>query len=175
MYKERNEEKRQEFIAKIKFEDLSKIVYIDESGLKNSMTDEYGWSLRGTPVCGEKKGRATEKLNIIAGLSNGKILAPLIYNHNTDSLFFNIWLEHHLIPELQEQSVLIADNASFHKTKKTIETVEKYGHKLIFLPSYSPDLNPIEKFWASLKAKIRVIIDDFNALSDCVEEIFQTI
>uniref|UniRef100_UPI0040576FB4 IS630 transposase-related protein n=1 Tax=Candidatus Electronema sp. TaxID=2698783 RepID=UPI0040576FB4 len=55
LYQERNEEKRQEFIAKIKFEDFSKIVYIDESGLKNSMTDEYGWSLRGTPVCGEKK------------------------------------------------------------------------------------------------------------------------
>jgi transposase len=95
-----------------------------------------------------------------------------IPNYNNDSLFFNTWLEHHLIPELQEQSVLIADNASFHKT---IETVEKYGHKLIFLPSYSPDLNPIEKFWAALKAKIRVIIDDFNTLSDCVEEIFQTI
>ena len=85
------------------------------------------------------------------------------------------WLEHHLIPELQEQSVLIADNASFHKTKKTIEIVEKYGHKIIFLPSYSPDLNPIEKFWAALKAKIRMIIDDFNTLSDCVEKIFQTI
>jgi hypothetical protein len=68
--KERNEEKRQEFIAKIKFEDFSKIFYIDESGLKNSMTDEYGWSLCGTPICGEKKGRATEKFNIIAELSN---------------------------------------------------------------------------------------------------------
>ena len=175
MYKERNEEKRQEFIAKIKFENLSKIVYIDESGLKNSMTDEYGWSLRGTPVCGEKKGRATEKLNIIAGLSNGKIIAPLIYNYNIDSLFFNTWLEHHLIPELQEKSVIIIDNASFHKTKKTKEIVEKYSHKLIFLPPYSPDLNPIEKFWAALKAKIRIIIDYFNTLPDCVEKIFQTI
>ena len=114
----------------------------------------------------KKKGRSTEKLNIIAGMSNGKIIAPLIYNYNTDSLFFNTWLENHLIPELQEQSVLIADNASFHKTKKTIEIVEKYGHKLIFLPSYSPDLNPIEKFWAALKAKIRMIIDDFNTLFD---------
>ena len=65
------------------------------------MTDEYGWSLRGTPVCGEKKGRATEKFNIIARMANGKIIAPIIYNYNTDASFFNIWLEHHLIPELQ--------------------------------------------------------------------------
>jgi hypothetical protein len=115
LYKERNEEKRQEFIAKIKFEDFSKIVYIDELGLKNSMTDEYGWSLRGTPVYGEKKGRATEKLNIIDGLSNGKILSPLIYNYNTDSLLFNTWLEHHLIPELQEQSVDIISIFSNHQ------------------------------------------------------------
>jgi transposase len=123
----------------------------------------------------KKKGRAAEKMNIIAGMSNGKIVAPLIYNYNTDALFFNTWLEHHLIPELQEQSVIIADNASFHKTKKAIEIVEKYGHKLIFLPSYSPDLNPIEKFWAALKAKIRIIIDDYMSLSACVEKIFQTI
>ncbi len=73
------------------------------------------------------------------------------------------------------QRAVLAKKSSFHKTKKTIETVEKYGHKLIFLPSYSPDFNPIEKFWAALKVKIRVIIDDFNTLSDCVEEIFQTI
>ena len=85
------------------------------------------------------------------------------------------WLEHHLIPELQEQSVLIADNASFHKTKKTIEIVEKYGHKIIFLPSYSPDLNPIEKFRSALKDNIRIIIDNFNTFSDCVKKIFQTI
>jgi hypothetical protein len=70
-----------------------------------------------------KKGRATEKLNIIAWLSNRNIIVPLTYNYNTNSLFFNTWLEHHLIPELQEQSVLIADNASFYKTKKTIEIV----------------------------------------------------
>ena len=103
---------------------------------------------------GEKKGRATEKLNIIAGLSNGKIISLII------------------IPTLFS-SILGLSIIFF--LKKTIETVEKYGHKLIFLPSYSPDLNPIEKFWAALKAKIRVIIDDFNTLSDCVEEIFQTI
>ncbi len=114
-------------------------------------------------------------MNIIAGVSNGKIVAPLICNYNTDAFFFNNWLEHHLIPELQEQSVIIADNASFHKTKKAIEIVEKYGHKLIFLPSYSPDLNPPEKFWAALKAKIRIIIDDYMSLSACVEKIFQTI
>lgn len=150
-------------------------MYIDESGLKNSMTDEYGWAMRGTQVCGEKKGRATEKLNIIAGMTNGNIVAPLIYNYNTDAFFFNIWLERHLIPELPEHSVLVMDNASFHKTKKTKEIVEKYGHKLLFLPSYSPDFNPIEKFWATLKAKIRNIIDNYNNLGDCVVEVFKTI
>ena len=139
------------------------------------MTEEYGWSLRGVPICGEKKGRATEKINIIAGMAGDEIIAPLICNYNTDALFFNVWLEKHLIPELPERSLLVIDNASFHKTKKTKEIVEKYGHRLLFLPSYSPDLNPIEKFWASLKAKIKSIIDNYDSLWDCVEEIFKTI
>ena len=139
------------------------------------MTEEYGWSLRGVPICGEKKGRATEKINIIAGMTEGKIIAPLICNYNTDALFFNIWLERHLISELQEHAIIVMDNASFHKTKKTKEIVEKYGHRLLFLPPYSPDLNPIEKFWASLKAKIKRIVDNYSSLWGCVEEIFKTI
>ncbi len=138
------------------------------------MTEEYGWSLRGVPICGEKKGRVTEKINIIAGMTEGEIIAPLIYNYNADALFFNIWLERHLIPELQEHSIIVMDNASFYKTKKTKEIVEKYGHRLLFLPPYSPDLNPIEKFWASLKAKIKRIVDNYSSLWGCVE-IFKTI
>jgi transposase len=153
LYEERDELKRSEFSAKITLEDFNKIVFADESELKNSMTNEYGWSFRGTSVCGEKKGRATEKLNIIAGMMQNKIVSPMIYNCNTDASFFNAWLERHLIPELIEKSVIVLDNASFHNTKKTKEIVEQYGYKILFLPPYSPDLNPIEKFWAVLKNK----------------------
>ena len=88
----------------------------------------------------------TEKLNIIAGMMSNGIISPLISNYNTDASFFNIWLERHLLPELPEKSVIVLDNASFHNTKKTKEIIENHGHKILFLPPYSPDLNPINFF-----------------------------
>lgn len=123
----------------------------------------------------EIKGHATEKLNVIAGLSEGGIVAPMTHDCSTDSEIFNFWLEHSLLPEIPKNSLVVLDNASFHKSEKTKEIVEKFSCRLLFLPPYSPDLNPIEKFWASLKAKIKKIVDGIKSLSTCVEIAFQTI
>jgi transposase len=140
------------------------------------LINEYAWSPRGKSVNDEKKGHATEKLNIIAGLSGGNIVAPMIYECSTDAEIFNFWLEHSLLPEIPKNSLVVMDNASFHKSEKTKELVAKFSCRLLFLPPYSPDLNPIEKFWASMKAKIKKIADDgIKSLSVCVETVFQTI
>ena len=61
------------------------------------------------------KGHATEKLNVIAGLSEGGIVAPMIYECSTDSEIFNFWLEHSLLPEIPKNSLIVLDNASFRK------------------------------------------------------------
>ena len=103
---------------KIEAEEKSNIVYIDESGIKNTLRNEYAWSPRGESVNDERKGRATEKLNIIAGLSDRNIIAPMIYECGTNSELFNFWLEHSLLPEIPKDSLVVMDNASFHKSKK---------------------------------------------------------
>ena len=103
----------------------------------------------------DKKGHASEKLNIIAGLLNHKLIAPLTYRYSTDTSLFNTWLENCLIPVLPEKSVIIMDNARFHKSDKTRSLIEQHGHTLLFLPAYSPDLNPIEQYWAIIKSKIK--------------------
>lgn len=139
------------------------------------MKNEYAWSPRGESVNDEIKGHATEKLNIIAGLSGGDIIAPMIYECSMNSEMFNFWLEQQLLPEIPKNSLVVLDNASFHKTERTKELAEKFSCRLLFLPPYSPDLNPIEKFWASLKAKIKKIADGIKSLSTCVEIAFQTI
>jgi transposase len=64
---------------------------------------------------------------------------------------FNQWLEHMLLPELSTGSVIVLDNASFDKSAQTRQLVEQAGCQLLYLPPYSPDLNPIEKLWANLK------------------------
>ncbi|TAA74009.1 MAG: DDE superfamily endonuclease [Candidatus Electronema aureum] len=76
---------------------------------------------------------------------------------------------------MPKNSLVVMDNASFHKSEKTKELVKKFSCRLLFLPPYSPDLNPIEKFWASMKAKIKKIADGIKRLSVCVETVFQTI
>ena len=67
------------------------------------------------------------------------------------------------MPEIGPGKVIVLDNASFHKNKRTKELIERAGCRLIYLPPYSPDLNPIEKFWSWLKRKIRSIMGDFNS------------
>ncbi|HET8685263.1 MAG TPA: IS630 family transposase [Methanosarcina sp.] len=151
------------------------IVYIDESGIKNTLRNEYAWSPRGELVKDERKGRATEKLNIVAGLSGGTLVAPMMYKCSMDSDLFNFWLEHQLLPKIPKNSLIVMDNASFHTSEKTKELVVKFSCRLLFLPPYSPDLNPIEHFWAFMKAKIKKIADGIKSLSVCVETFFQTI
>ena len=68
LYEERDEQARAEFIEQLKMSESQPMVYLDESGIKNSMKNEYGRSLRGTVIMDDKKGHSTEKLNIIAGL-----------------------------------------------------------------------------------------------------------
>lgn len=82
-------------------------------------------------------------------------MAPYVFNGYTDSTRFNEWLEKCLIPEMTPGQTLVLDNASFHKTLKTKEIVEKAGCRLLYLPPYSPDFNPIEKQWAVLKGKYK--------------------
>lgn len=76
-----------------------------------------------------------------------KIITPLQYNGTMDSHLFETWFEKCLLPALPPNTVIVTDNASFHRKSKLISLVQITGHTLIFLPPYSPDLKPIENFW----------------------------
>ena len=89
----------------------------------------------------------------IAGLNNGKIIAPFCYKGTCDTNLFTIWVSNFLVPVLLPGQIVIMDNATFHKSELTKSLIEQANCKLVFLPAYSPDLNPIEKFWANLKTK----------------------
>jgi len=100
LYKERDEEKRKEFIEELEKKAKQPIVFIDECGIKNNLKNEYGRAPRGVTIVDEVKGRATEKLNLIAGLLNNEVIAPMTYDCNTNTEVFNTWLKECLIPIL---------------------------------------------------------------------------
>ena len=115
-----------------------------------------------------------KRTNIIAGLCNNKCVAPFVFDGNCSTNVFNTWVEKVLLPELTPGQFVVMDNATFHKSRKTRELLESAGCGLIFLPPYSPDLNPIEKFWANLKRWIRAGLHKFKNLFDAIVGFFQS-
>ena len=87
-------------------------------------------------------------------MADGKLAATLLWEGTCNTCIFNLWCKELLSPLLDENSVVVWDNASFHKCTSTRELIEQTGAKLLFLPPCSPDLNPIEHDFGALK-KIR--------------------
>ena len=81
-----------------------------------------------------------------------EIVAPYAFDGYTDARRFNGWIEECLVPALKPGQTVIMDNAAFHKNKRTKELIEAAGCKLLYLPPYSPDFNPIENVWAVIKS-----------------------
>lgn len=151
------------------------IVYIDETGIDNNIVPQYGWSEKGNRSYAIQSGFKTERLSIVAGYeySTKSIIAPLEYNGYTDTKLFNYWFMSELLPNLRHGHVIILDNASFHKSPLLKIEAAKYGVRVIYLPAYSPDLNPIEKCWANLKRIIRKVIKTTKNLRDAITIAFQ--
>ena len=112
--------------------------------------------------------------SFIAAQKCEKILSPFCYRGTCDTALFNLWLRDFLLPELKPGQVVIMDNATFHKSLETKRLVEGAGCQVLFLPPYSPDLNPIEIFWANLKTKVRALLEEIKGikLADAIDHAF---
>ena len=174
MYEERKEDLREEFRNKLNDIDEEKIVYVDESGFDTNIQREYGYSLKGTRVMADKSGKRTKRITVISGLINRrKLIAPAIFNCYTDTIVFNSWIKQVLLPELKVGQTIVLDNASFHKSQTTKDLIESAGCNILYLPPYSPDLNPIEQKWSHIKKSLRKIKDRFNSFDDALYHILR--
>jgi len=120
-------------------------------------------------VFGEISGKRFARQSVISALQGKKLLAPMCFEGTCDTNLFNVWLRQELIPNLTNGQVLILDNASFHKSAETRRLIESCGCEILFLPPYSPDLNPIEKYWANMKTKIRGFLSTVATLSEALD------
>jgi transposase len=118
-------------------------------------------------------GRKFKRTNIVAGICQGKWVAPMSYSCSTDSILFEYWFKHYLLKEIAPGSVVILDNATFHKKSVLPSLAAEVNCHVIFLPPYSPDFNPIEKKWAWLKRKLRDILQHFDSFDNALWSTFQ--
>jgi len=172
LYAERNEEERNKFQQELNTLNPAEVVYVDESGLEESLRREYGRSPKGQNVPDDITGKRRRRISIIAGLSQGIPIAPWYFEGYCNTEVILIWVEKVLLPCLKEGMTVIWDNASFHKSPKIKDLIEKAGCKLLFLPPYSPDLNPIEQWWSALKARIRRIRQGKMTLKRAICKVF---
>ena len=150
-----------------------KLVYVDEVGIEQCLYREYARAPKGKKVVTKISGRKFKRANIVAGICGGKWVSPLQYDCATDSALFEYWFEHCLLKEVEKGSIIILDNATFHRKSKLPALARKYDCEILFLPPYSPDLNPIEKRWAWLKQKLRSILSNFDSFDAALWSVFQ--
>jgi transposase len=144
-------------------------VYVDETGIDQYLYRPYARAPRGVPVSWEISGRKYARTSIVAGQCGKHIVAPLQYSGTMDGRLFRFWFQTMLLPSIKAGSVVVMDNARFHQKKVLCEMAEQAGCHVLFLPPYSPDLNPIENFWAWLKARLRNLLPLFPTLDDAAD------
>ena len=152
---------------------LENIAYVDESGLETYLFREYGYAVRGEKVYDSTKGRNYARVGVVAAQINNKIIVPLEYTGAMNHNLFEPWFETMLLPALPKETIIVMDNASFHRKETLYCLAETYNCFVIFLPPYSPDLNPMEHFWNWLKSTLRKILPKFNSFDDALTAVFQ--
>ena len=137
---------------------------MDESGFVTEALREYGYSTRGKRCEGKHDWHKKGRVNAIGALIGQCLLTVCLFTGTITGDVFHLWITQDLLPKLPDGAAVVMDNAKFHKRKDTREAIKKAGHKLEYLPSYSPELNPIEKKWAQAKAIRREKLCDPDTL-----------
>ena len=132
-----------------------RLVFIDETAVTTKMTRPRGRSARGTRLEADAPFGHWRTQTFIAGLRIDERSAPWVLDGPMNRAAFDAYIETQLAPTLQPGDVVIADNLSSHKSAKAQDLLKAQGSWLLFLPSYSPDLNPIEMAYSKFKAHLR--------------------
>ena len=134
---------------------LERIAFIDETWLKTNMAKRTGWAPRGERLVDYAPFGHWHTQTFVAALRRDKLTAPWVLDGTMNRSRFETYVETQLAPTLKKGDVVILDNLSSHKSSRAAELLRERGAWFLFLPPYSPDLNPIEMAFSKLKALIR--------------------
>lgn len=134
---------------------LERLVFIDETSLKTNLVKTTGWAPVGQRLIDHAPFGHWHTQTFIAGLTQDGLIAPWVLDGAMNRDSFDAYVQSQLAPALRPGQIVVADNLSSHKSVRAINLLRAQGNDLIFLPPYSPDLNPIEMAFSKLKALIR--------------------
>jgi transposase len=138
-----------------RYMDPARFVFLDETGASTDMVRRYGWAPRGERLVDAAPHGHWRTTTFVAGLRQSGLVAPFVLDGPMTGAAFRAYVERVLAPALAPGDVVVMDNLGAHKVAGVAEAIGAAGASLLYLPPYSPDLNPIEQAFAKLKALLR--------------------
>jgi transposase len=135
--------------------DPASFVFLDETGATTNMVRRYGWGPKGERLVDMAPHGHWKTTTFLAGLRATGVVAPLVLDGPMTGEAFRAYAEQFLAPALSPGDVVVMDNLAAHKVAGVAEAIRAAGASVLYLPPYSPDLNPIEQMFAKLKALLR--------------------
>ena len=154
----------------------SDLVFLDESGCNTDMTRRYAYSLGGSRAVDSTPLSKPKNTTILSSIQLDGTLHYTTFSGGTTVEHFKHYLKDILLPHLNCDSVLVMDNMKSHHAKAVKDLLDSSGVRYIYLPPYSPDLNPIEKLWSKVKALLRKFkARSLDALPNAIQHAFQNV
>lgn len=130
-------------------------IFLDETGINIAMTRLYARAPKGERALGAAPRNWKKNVTVLGAMSLRGLQAAMSVQGGTDALVFLTFIRQVLVPQLWKGAVVIMDNLAVHKDERVQQAIEQVGAKVVYLPSYSPDYNPIEQCWSKLKTYLR--------------------
>jgi transposase len=135
--------------------DRGRLVFVDEMGTHTSLAPLYGYSPRGKRAFFKLPRNRGKNTTLLASIGCEGMGPSMVLEGSTSGEVFEAYVEHLLAPTLRAGQVVVMDNLSAHKGQRVRELIEQRGCQLVYLPSYSPDFNPIEEAFSKIKGLVR--------------------
>jgi transposase len=131
------------------------LVFLDETWVKSNMTAAYGWGPTHQRVVEPVPQGHWKTITFVGALRASGLVAPLVVDGAMNGELFRAYVQQHLVRVLTPSDIVVMDNLPSHKVAGVSAAIRRVGAELVYLPPYSPDLNPIEQVFAKAKAEIR--------------------
>ena len=137
--------------------EIDKLIFLDESGTNTGMTRLYGRAPSDERVVDYTPDVRFERTSILSSVRTNGDMVPMVYEGALNGDLFKAYIVQFLVPTLREGDIVIMDNLTSHKVAGVVDPIISAGAKVVYLPPYSPDFNPIEMMWSKIKAYLRKV------------------